>query len=304
MASLQSKASSPVSSGSVSAGSNNLESLEMKRLVSNLHYEIIPMKSVDQAINDLPPESTVSVTCSPVKGLSATQDICDRLLDLGHHPIPHFAARKVESHSHTKALAEWVQSRDLRQVFVVGGDASEPAGPYARAYDFLRDFIDAGPAVHRMGVTGYPDGHPLIPSAVLDEELILKSALLKEANIEGWISTQMCFDEGTIRNWISRIRTDGVQLPIHLGLPGVVDKKRLMTLGTRLGIGASMRFLSRNRSAMLKLFAPGRFDPTDSVAHFSADADTLGIEALHVFTFNSVAETRLWQAALLKEERR
>ncbi|GGE61784.1 methylenetetrahydrofolate reductase [Actibacterium pelagium] len=274
----------------------------MKRLVSNLHYEVIPMKSLDQAISDLPRESTVSVTCSPVKGITATQEICDRLLDLGHHPIPHFAARKVESHAHTKALAEWVRSRELSDVFVVGGDAPEPAGPYARAYDFIRDFIDAGPTVRRLGVTGYPDGHPLIKADVIDEELILKATLLKEAQIDGWVSTQMCFDEGAIRSWISRIRADGVELPIHLGVAGIVDKARLMTLGTRLGIGASMRFLSRNRSAMFKLFAPGRFDPSDMVASFAADADQLGVDALHVFTFNAVDETRMWQAAILDRE--
>ena len=67
----------------------------MRELVENLHYEIVPTKSIDQAIIDLPRAAHVSVTCSPVKGIAATLDIAEHLLALGHHPIPHFASRLV-----------------------------------------------------------------------------------------------------------------------------------------------------------------------------------------------------------------
>ncbi|NCU81044.1 MAG: methylenetetrahydrofolate reductase, partial [Acidimicrobiia bacterium] len=32
-------------------------------------------------------------------------------------------------------------------------------------------------------------------------------------------------------------------MPIQLGVPGVVDRTRLMTLGVRVGVGQSMRYL-------------------------------------------------------------
>ena len=35
------------------------------------------------------------------------------------------------------------------------------------------------------------------------------------------------------------------------------------------------------------------------VVAFAADAERLGIEALHSFTFNAVAETRAWQEAIM-----
>jgi methylenetetrahydrofolate reductase (NADPH) len=72
-------------------------------------------------------------------------------------------------------------------------------------------------------------------------------------------------------------------------------------MGTRLGIGASMRYLSKNRSTVMHLMAPGGFDPTDMVVAFADDAPTLGIEALHSFTFNAVADTRAWQEAIATE---
>jgi methylenetetrahydrofolate reductase (NADPH) len=271
----------------------------MRELVSNLHYEIVPMTSIEQAMDDLPPCSEVSVTCSPVQGISATQEFTERLIGLGHRPIPHIAARMVESHEHAAKLACWLREHDLREVFVIAGDAPEPAGPYEGALEFIRDLLEADPGVDRIGVTGYPDGHGLIERAVVSEHLHAKQALLREAGMGGWVSTQMCFDETTIRSWLEAERANGLTLPIRLGVPGVVDRTRLMKMGTRLGIGASMRYLAKNRSTVMHMMAPGGFDPTDMVVAFADLADQLGIEALHSFTFNAVADTRAWHEAIM-----
>lgn len=272
-------------------------------LVADLHYELVPMKSIEQAIDDLPPSSHVSVTCSPAKGIPATLEYTERLLELGHRPIPHLAARLVEGPEDATRLARWVRDHGLDEVFVIAGDAPEAVGSYEGALPFIRDFLAAGPGVGRLGLPGYPDGHALIELGEINRQLHAKQGLLADAGVAGWISTQMCFDEDTIRAWIGRERAAGLTLPIRLGVPGVVDRTRLMTMGTRLGIGASMRYLSKNRSTVMHLMAPGGFDPTDMVVAFASDADDLGIEALHSFTFNSVADTRAWQEAIVEGSR-
>lgn len=271
----------------------------MRELVERLHYEIVPITSIDQAIEDLPPTSNVSITCSPVKGIAATQEYTDQLLALGHLPIPHIAARMVESADEAAALARWCRERELSEVFVIAGDAPEPAGIYEGALPFLRDFLDAGPGIDRIGITGYPDGHAMIDNGELTRQLEAKQSLLVEFGVGGWISTQMCFDEVAIRGWIGRERAAGIHLPIRLGVPGVVDRTRLMSMGTRLGIGASMRYLAKNRSTVMHLMSPGGYDPTDLVVGFAEDADELGIETLHAFTFNAVADTRAWQETIV-----
>jgi methylenetetrahydrofolate reductase (NADPH) len=270
----------------------------MRDLVANLHYEIVPMSSIEQAVDDLPPGAHVSVTCSPVRGIVATQGYTDRLAMLGHHPVPHLAARLVRGPDQTAQLAAWLRAHEVREVFVVAGDAPDPLGPYEGALPFIRDLLAADPGVERVGVTGYPDGHSMIDDAELDAQLHAKQALLAEAGVHGWVSTQMCFDEDKIRVWIEAQRAAGLTLPIRLGVPGVVDRTRLMKTGTRLGIGASMRYLAKNRSTVMHLMAPGGFDPTEMVVAFADDAPQLGIEALHSFTFNAVADTRAWQATI------
>jgi methylenetetrahydrofolate reductase (NADPH) len=150
-----------------------------------------------------------------------------------------------------------------------------------------------------LGYTGYPDGHAFIADDVLTEQIHAKQSVLADAGVDGWISTQMCFDDDKIREWLKAQRAAGITLPIRLGIPGVVDRTRLMTMGARLGVGTSMRYLSKNRSTVMKLMAPGGYDPTDLVVAFADDAEELGIAALHSFTFNAVADTRKWQEAIV-----
>jgi len=267
-----------------------------------LHYELIPMKSFDQAMADLPEHAHVSVTCSPVKGIAATQESTVRLLDLGHHPVPHLAARLVEDREHATKLARWLREYSIDEVFVIAGDAPEPLGPYEGALTFIRDLLDADPGISRVGVTGYPEGHASIDERVVADQLAAKNELLQSAGIAGWVSTQMCFDPVAIRRWILRQRERGIALPVRLGVPGVVHRTTLMTMGARLGIGTSLRYLGKNRSAMTRLVAPGGYDPTALIAAFNDELDLLGIEAFHSFTFNSVAETRAWHDALTDGE--
>jgi methylenetetrahydrofolate reductase (NADPH) len=271
----------------------------MRDLVRDVHFEIVPMKSIDEAIAALPPGALVSVTCSPAKGIGATQQYTEQLLELGHRPTPHISARLVESEVHAKQIATWLREQRVQEVFVIAGDATEPSGPYQGALPFMRDLLEADPGVERIGFTGYPDGHAFIDSSELTEQLHAKHALLAEAGVGGWISTQMCFDEQRIHDWLQRERAAGITLPVRLGIPGVVDRTRLMKMGTRLGVGTSLRYLSKNRSTVMKLMAPGGYDPTDLVVAFADDAPELGIEALHSFTFNAVADTRKWQEAIL-----
>jgi methylenetetrahydrofolate reductase (NADPH) len=271
----------------------------VKNLVSSMRYELIPMKSIEQAILDLPIGAPVSVTCSPVKGISATQEISARLIASGHEVVPHFAARLVESREHVQKLATWVREQGIKEVFLIAGDAEKPAGPYTDGIELLRDFLDSNSGVARVGFGSYPDGHAFISREALSTALYDKQKLLEEAGVQGLASTQMCFDVAQIRQWIKTERDNGFSVPIQLGVPGVVDRARLMSLGVRVGVGASMRYLSKNKASIMKMLSPGGYDPTELVAGLAKDAKSLNIVGLHSFTFNSVADTAAWQREIL-----
>lgn len=276
----------------------SVPSVEVQRLVRQMCYELVPLKSVDQAIADLPVGAPVSVICSPTKGIAATLELSARLIDKGHSVIPHFAARLVEGPEHTTKLATWVKQHGVKEVLIIGGDSEKP-NHYVGALAFMRDFLDNDSGVQTIGFAAYPDGHALIAAPKLHKTLHAKQVLLASAGIKGIASTQMCFDAGKIRSWLRGEREAGFTMPINLGVPGVVDRTKLMSMGMRLGVGASLRYLSKNRDSITQIFAPGGYDPTKLIADLAPDAERLGIVGIHSFTFNSIADTAKWQRAIL-----
>ncbi len=271
-----------------------MQSLQ-RQLIADARYELIPLKNVDAQIAFLPEGCSVSVTCSPVKGLQATLDLTARVLDRGHLAVPHLSARLTEDKAHVQRLAEFCKGHGLTEIFLVAGDAPDPVGAYDGVVAFLRDFLDTDHGLARIGVTAYPDGHALIDAKLVREALHAKQAMLSEAGIAGFASTQMCFDIDRWKTWAANERAAGFTLPLHLGVPGVIDRAKLLTMGARLGIGSSMRFVKKNSATIFKLFSPSGYDPSKVINPMCKVAQDLNIEGIHLFTFNNVEATAEWQ---------
>jgi methylenetetrahydrofolate reductase (NADH) len=265
-----------------------------RRLIQAARYEVVPLKSLNDQIPHLPAGCSVSVTCSPTKGIEPTLELSARLNGDGHHAVPHIAARLVEGREHVEKIAARINEHAITEIFVVGGDP-DPVGPYVDGLSLMRDLLPLCHTVRTVGVPSYPDHHTVIPDAALDEALLAKQALISELGLIGFTSTQMCFNVKTIEQWLVRQRERGLVLPVHLGVPGAVDRTRLISLGTRLGIGSSLRYLRKNSGAILRMFSPTSYDPNKLIAPLSRRADELNITALHLFTFNSIESTAAWQ---------
>ena len=265
-----------------------------RKLIEELIFEVVPMKSLESALLDLPVGAEVSVTCSPVKGIEETQRVTEHLLQEGFRPVPHISARMVRDEAHTAELAQWFRDNGLTKLFLVGGDATEP-GAYPDAVGFLKALLRTDHGLQTIGVPAYPDGHSFISDQDLRESLFAKQMLLSEAGIEAYCSTQMCFDPNTIAKWIRTEREHGLIMPIHLGIPGVVDKSKLVKMGVRLGIGQSLSYLRKNKTALVKMMTSTSYELNDLLLPLSEDMADLGVEALHVFTFNQVGRTNQWR---------
>jgi len=263
-------------------------------------YELIPLKNLADQSAHLPDGATVSVTCSPAKTIDDTLDLCAGYADKGFTVIPHLAARMVEGEEHVDRIVQRVRDIGIRRVFCIGGDA-EPRGPFTDAAGFLRSFLDRRPEIDVVGIGSYPDGHATIPDQALVDALVEKQELIREAGLEGYMATQMCFDPQTIGDWLAGRRAAGVDLPCHLGVPGAVDRTRLLTISVRLGIGHSARYLKKNRASVIRLLSPGGYNPNRLIAPLSGRANELDIAGIHCFTFNAVDTTEDWRLRSLKK---
>ena len=275
-----------------------MKSTQLK-LLDGMTYELIPLKNVHEQGEYLPKSSTISITCSPAKDIEATLELCESFLSKGHTTIPHFAARMVESEEHVAQIVKRIESLGIETVFIIGGDADQ-RGPFNDAPGLLRSFLDKNPKIQTVGIGSYPAGHPSIPESALAESLIKKQEMIYESNLNGYMATQMCFEAKTISSWLKNCREAGVTLPCHLGLPGVVDMKKLINISLRLGVGVSSRYLKKNRKSVFKLLSPRGYNPNKLIVPVSDYAEELDIAGIHCFTFNAVESTEAWRTKTME----
>jgi methylenetetrahydrofolate reductase (NADPH) len=259
-------------------------------------YEVLPLDGVAELVSEhVPRDVTVTVTASPAKGLTRTLEVAERLAAGGHRVVPHLAARQVTGEPHLKEILERLAGCGIGEAFVVAGDAGEPAGPFAGALDLLAAMTEAGHRLDQVGIAGYPERHPFIHDDVTIQ------AMWDKRRYATYIVSQLCFHPRVVAAWVQRVRRRGVDLPIHVGVPGPVDAARLLRTSTRIGIGDSARFARRHRGWLPHLLRAGGYRPGRLVDGLAASlCDPVGgVAGLHVYTFNEVARTERWRQQAL-----
>ena len=268
--------------------------IALRALVATAKFELIPLRNAVAAAEDLPEAATVTVTASPSHGIESTIELAEQMTARGHDAVPHLSAHMIRDHEHLSDLLDRCREAGLREAFVVGGDAKDP-GAFHDGLALIHAMHDLGHPFDTIGVPGYPEGHPDVPPARLLE------VLLEKQRYASYMATQMCFNPDAIVGWIAEMRRRDVMLPVHLGMPGVADMAKLMTISARIGVADSARYLKKNKRMVGQLLTPGRFGPDavlEGVAPKLADPGAR-IEALHIFTFNQVAATVEWQQRML-----
>ncbi len=210
----------------------------MTDLVDQVSFEVVPLKNLEAQLPLLPAGSKVSVTCSPVKGVDVTMSWATRLQERGLPATPHVSARMVQDRTHLADLVDESVAAGLSEWFVVAGDADQPIGDYADGLSLLRDLMELPHGLAAVGVPAYPDGHAFIDRAAVAAALHDKQAVLRDAGLAGWVSTQLCFDPAAIRGWLRAERA---------GRPHAAGPSRAARPG-RAGQAAGPRHAGRRRS--------------------------------------------------------
>ena len=265
----------------------------LARLLQAPRYEVVPVRGIEDKVAGLPPGATVTVTASPGHGFERTIEVSEHLAAAGYSVVPHLSARMIPGRETLAAAVERLRAAGVTEAFVVGGDAWPPAGDFSDAEQVLEALAGLPDRFSRLGVGGYPEGHPSIP----DDKL--REALLRKQELADYVATQICFDAGALQAWIEGLRGAGLRLPVVVGLPGVVDRRKLAEVSLQTGVGASVRYLVKHRRQVTRLMRRRTYDPTPLAAAVAAllDRPDLGIEGVHLFTFNQVDATRAWVEA-------
>lgn len=237
----------------------------------------------------LPSGARVTITSSPRQGPSATIDLARALSSRGVAAVPHLAARAIRDERELAEILGSLSAAGVRELFVIAGDPAQPAGDFTGGLDLLTAIAEHDqPFV--IGVGGHPEGHPFLSQEAAVRELAQKSAHAS------YLVTQMCFEAAPLLAWVVDLRDQGVDLPVRPGVAGPVGLGRLLRIGTKVGVGTSLRMLSSQRAGMRRLVTPGTWSPEallEDLAEAYADP-RYGLDGVHVYTFNALEETARW----------
>lgn len=267
-------------------------------LLRHPRYEVIPLKGVEeQIVKHVPPEVKLTVTASPSKGLDPTIELAERLAKLGFRVVPHISARLVVDEAHLRVVLQRMSRVRLDDVFVIAGDRRVVAGKFADSLALLTAMAAIDHDVREIGIAGYPESHPFI-----DDDVTIQ-AMWDKRRFATYIVSNLCFDAKLITTWIARVRRRGVELPVYVGMPGKTDPAKLFRVATRIGVGESARFLRWHSNGFLRLFLPGRHNPTRLIAGMFPDVaeSASKVAGLHIYTFNDLERTERWRCATLAE---
>jgi methylenetetrahydrofolate reductase (NADPH) len=277
----------------------DLEIPAMNKISASI--EVSPKQAVEN--QDLPglfPEGTrvyiTDVGTDTAETLSAG---AKRVADLGYTPVPHFASRRLTT---KEALEDRIrmmtQDAGVTDVLVIGGGLEKEAGEFDSTIKVLETGLFEKYGISHMGVAGHPEGSPDFSDEIAMEALHQKQEFAQNSGIEMRIVTQFGFDAEKFTSWAERLSTQGIHLPVHLGVAGPAKITTLIKFAAMCGVGNSLSFLKKRGGAIMTMAAG--FDPDEIVNPIEAFAQSPAnttIHQVHVFPFGGVKKSSEWLQA-------
>ncbi len=253
---------------------------------------------LDEIAELLPPGAVVSVTFLPGESLAMRVAAAARLRRLGLTPMPHLSARRLSSAEELRDFLErLVGEAAIDRVFVVAGDCEAPQGPFEDALALIRGGELARHGVRLVGIGGYPEGHPTISRDKLQRALIDKNTWLADQGLDCEVITQFGFDAAPILTWLRKIRADGVDAPVRIGLPGPASVATLLRFAARCGVGASAKVMSKYGVSLARALNSAGPDRLVADLRSGLVPAAHGEVRAHFYPFGGLAKTVDWAEA-------
>ena len=268
-------------------------------LTSASSFEITardPEKAV-ASLADLETSVPIYVAHIPGDPWDKVVETAVKVKEAGFTPIPHVVARNIKDEAdHEAFLKTLVGDLGLEKALILGGDVDNPAGKFTMSRQLVESGLIEKSGIKRIGLAAYPEPHPKAPVEVFDKELQLKFARAKEVGLDPWVVTQFAFEAEPILSRIKRMRDQGVDGTVWIGVAGPAGLKSMINFSMRCGVGNSLKALTSRPTSIGKLLVKHTPDElmADLVPALAAQPE-LNVGGLHFFTFGGVPAAAEWR---------
>ena len=282
----------------------------IKEFMRGTSVEVTPggARAIEDFSEILRPGTIVYVTFLPGSDFNATVETVSRLKREGFYPIPHFAARSIESEKILEeGLERLKEEADTAEALLIGGGVDNPLGPFSASIEVLRTGLFDKYGFKKIGVAGHPEGSPDITAQECAQAIQEKNDFSYHTDTDLYLATQFLFEAEPLFKWEKAIRSQGNKLPIHVGIPGLATIPTLMRHARQCGVGPSVRFLKKNPIDLFKMSLSntplGKFinapssNPSklifDIVSGLTVDSDCL-INKCHLYPLGGLKKSIDW----------
>ncbi|HWJ34214.1 MAG TPA: methylenetetrahydrofolate reductase [Steroidobacteraceae bacterium] len=268
--------------------------LQLAELLRNYSAEVTSgdRKSIDAAIGMMRPGSEVFIASLPSDTSDRQVLAAAQLKRAGLTPVPHIVARNIKNVGELDALlGRLTNEAGVDRALILAGDRDQPAGDFKSSQQLLETGILSKHGIHKVYLSWYPEGHPRIPAADIVAARAAKLAVAAQADLDVTLVSQFCFEPAPIIAMAKQIRSEGVTVPLRVGVAGPASRGSLLKYAMICGVGASIRALKERPGTRGMIAGDTPEELLAEVAHAQATDTGLGIQGVHFFTFASLAAT-------------
>ncbi|MBM3614698.1 MAG: methylenetetrahydrofolate reductase [Alphaproteobacteria bacterium] len=272
---------------------------EMEAFLKGYSIEVMPRTAEKvEDFRDILPKGTrvyIAHIETPIEEMVAT---AARLRCEGFDPMPHFPARIIKDKAQ---LQDWVAryqgEAGVTQGLILAGNPAEQLGSFDSSMQLLETGCFDG--FERLHVAGHPEGNKDIDPDGSDRMVMeaarWKSAFAERTDAKMAMATQFCFEAQPVIDWVNRLKAEGINLPVHIGIAGPAKLQTLIKFAIACGVGPSLRVLQKRAMDVTKLLLP--YEPTEVVAElaaYKAANPGFGIEQVHFFPLGGIKTNAQW----------
>ncbi|MFT5501130.1 MAG: methylenetetrahydrofolate reductase (NADPH) [Woeseiaceae bacterium] len=260
----------------------------------SLEIGVNDLDALEKNRGAIPRDSRIYINAVAGAGTAARIKIAQELAGFGFQPVPHVAARRmISADALDDYLSQLSDKAAVREILVIGGDVAEPLGPFASTLDIITSGQLEKHGIQRIGIAGYPDGHPGIADDILQQALEEKLAACRTAGISAYVVTQFSFQADSIINWCRDLHARHGDLVIHAGIPGPAKIATLMRFAKICGVQSSAKKLLANKKIGLDLLrGAAPTEQLDAIGQYRIETGQAVYP--HVFTFGGLQELVRW----------
>ena len=253
------------------------------------------LSELDRYPQSLSPGTTVYVAHPPNATIDQVISLAVRLEKMGYRAVPHLAVRRVESQAQLGNSLARLQSAGIDRALLIAGDSRQPAGPYDNTMQVLETGLLPMHGINTVGIAGHPEGSRVVGPSMLRRALRDKAQFGADTGMQMYVVTQFGFNADAVTAWERATASDGVRLPIHVGMAGKTPLKELLRYAVRCGVGASARVLLGKASALSGHVRLATADElvVEFARHRLSSPDSRLVRA-HFFAFGGVERTARW----------